>query len=438
MVDSTGQRIREVRMTHRWLLLLVCTASLSGTPARSAAADSASTLSLPEEPAARQALEQSPGLQLAHESIAMGVARESKHRAGTHEWELYALAQQRTDPAGVQYDEQEYGIQRAVRWPWKYSMDRDIGARTREVGELSYLDAWHEASRELLDLWFEWLDAERTSALLVGQAALLRQQQDVVGRRVASGDAAQLELQLAAADSSRLRAASAEAARRAALARESLLRAFPGLPTATPARLDTPVELPDDDATWTSRIVAQNHEIVLADTQAEAARLTADRAGRDRLADPSIGLRYSENLDGNHKVVGLQFVMPIGGSARAAEAAIARSEARMAATAARGTQLSVEATARTVISDARLRYRTWYELESTHRQIQENAVAATRGYELGEFEIATMLSARRQALESQLALETAQLQALRAYARVLLDAHQLWAPVHHDREHDAQ
>ena len=424
-------------MTRRWVLLLSCVATLSTVTTPGAAMETSAVLSLPEESAARQALEQSPRLQLAHESIEMGIARESKLRAGTHEWELYALAQQRTDPTGVRYDEQEYGVQRAVRWPWKYSMDRDIGARTREVGELSYLDAWHEASRELLALWFDWLDAERTSSLLVGQAALLRQQQDVVARRVASGDAAQLELQLATADTSMLRAGAADAARRATLAREALLRAFPGLPTATPAQLETPVDLPDDDATWTTRIVTQNHEIVLANTQAEAAQLTADRAGRDRLADPSVGLRYSENLDGNRKVVGLQFTMPIGGSGRAASAAIARSEARMAATAALGTQLNVEAAARTVISEARLRYRTWRELDATHRQIQETAVAASRGYELGEFEIATMLNARRQALESQLALETAQLQALRAYARVLLDAHQLWAPVHHDKEHDS-
>ena len=424
-------------MTRRWFVLLACVTALASITTPGAAMETGAALSLPEESAVRQALEQSPRLQLAHESIEMGVARESKHRAGSHEWELYALAQQRTDPAGIRYDEQEYGIQRAMRWPWKYSMDRDIGARTREVGELSYLDAWHEASRELLDLWFEWLDAERTSSLLVGQAALLRQQQDVVARRVASGDAAQLELQLAAADTSMLRAGAADAARRATLAREALLRVFPGLPTATPAQLDTPVELPDDDATWTTRIITQNHEIVLANTQAEAAQLTADRAGRDRLADPSVGLRYSENLDGNRKVVGLQFTMPIGGSGRAASAAIARSEARMAATAALGTQLSVEAAARAVISDARLRYRTWRELDTAHRQIQTNATTATRGYELGEFEIATMQNARRQALASQLAVETSQLQALRAHARVLLDAHQLWAPVHHDEEHDA-
>ena len=31
----------------------------------------------------------------------------------------------------------------------------------------------------------------------------------------------------------------------------------------------------------------------------------------------------------------------------------------------------------------------------------------------------------------------AQLQALRAHARVLLDAHLLWAPEHHDPEHDS-
>ena len=195
--------------------------------------------------------------------------------------------------------------------------------------------------------------------------------------------------------------------------------------------------MPGSDTEWLDRIIAGNHEIELADAQAAGMQLAADRAGRNRLADPSLGLRYSDNLDGNRKVVGLQFSMPIGGGGRSADAAIARSEARIAAAQAAGSRAQVDAAARSAISDARLRYRAWRDLQEAHVQQQQSATAATRGYELGEFGIAMMIAARRSALESQLALESAQLQALRAHARVLLDAHQLWAPEHHDADHDS-
>lgn len=413
-------------------LLATALAATAGEPVPEPA-----MLSLPSEAAAREALETSPQLQAAHESIAIGAAREQRQRSGPHEWEVMALAQQRTDPVGIKYDEQEYGLQRSVRWPWKYSLDRRIGEYAREVGELSYVDAWHEAGRQLLDLWFEWLEAERAVALHSGQLALLQEQQGIVARRTAAGDAAQLELQLASVETGRLQAAGADAARRAAAARASLLGLFPALSTTTPAQIGTPVDLTGTDAEWLERIVAGNHEIELADTRAAGMQVTAERAGRNRLADPSLGLRYSDNLDGNRKVVGLQFAMPIGGGARTAEAAIARSEARMAAAEAAGSRALVDAAARSAISDARLRYRAWRDLQETHVQQQLSATAATRGYELGEFGIALMLAARRSALESQLALESAQLQALRAHARVLLDAHLLWAPEHHDPEHDS-
>ncbi len=192
------------------------------------------------------------------------------------------------------------------------------------------------------------------------------------------------------------------------------------------------------DAEWLERIIAGNHEIELADTRAAGMQVTAERAGRNRLADPSLGLRYSDNLDGNRKVVGLQFAMPIGGGARTAEAAIARSEARMAAAEAAGSRALVDAAARSAISDARLRYRAWRDLQETHVQQQtERHRRDTRLRTRGIRDRADARTARRSALESQLALESAQLQALRAHARVLLDAHLLWAPEHHDPEHDS-
>jgi hypothetical protein len=393
-------------------------------------------LALPAELDVRLALEAAPRLQAAHESVATGEALAQRYRSGPHEWEVSALAQQRTDPAGIVFSEQEYGIQRAVRWPWKFSLDRRLGEKAVEVGELSYVDAWHEGGRLLLDLWFEWLEAERAAGLLSEQMPLVQQQQFVVARRIEAGDAARLELQMAEAETARLQASLSAAEQRAASARETMAALFPALPLDLPARLPQPEALTGTEQDWIDRITGGNHEIELAEARASEDSLLAERAGRNRLADPQLGLRYSDNLDGNQKVVGLQFTLPIGGGSRSAEAALARSASRASQALATEARARVEADARIVVGAARLGLRSWENLRLAQQQAQRSATAAARGYELGELDIMLLIESRRRALAAQLDLDAAQLQALRSRARVLLDAHELWAPAHHEDHGD--
>ncbi|MEP7313162.1 MAG: TolC family protein [Pseudomonadota bacterium] len=399
------------------------------------AAEPLPILSLPPESVVRGAMEASPRLQGAHEAIASGLAIQQRLDAGTHEWEISAMTQRRTDAVGIRRDEQEYGLQRGMRWPWKASLDRQMGAQARDVGELAYADAWHEAGRSILDLWFGWLDAELGLQRLNEQLRVLVDQEQTVERRVNAGDAAQLELQLATAQTRHLQATRGDIARNSLQAREALLREFPDLALPLPGSIADPVALSDDDGTWFDRIVVDNHEIELAEAHAEAARLASVRSGRERLADPKLGLRYSGNLDGDREVIGLQISMALGGEGRSADSARARSAARAAASESQGVRLAVESAARSAISDARLRYQSWRDLASAAQQTQQTAAAVARGYALGEFDLATMLNSRRTALDLQQALESAQLAALKAHARVLLDAHQLWA-LPHDEEGD--
>jgi outer membrane protein TolC len=48
-------------------------------------------------------------------------------------------------------------------------------------------------------------------------------------------------------------------------------------------------------------------------------------------------------------------------------------------------------------------------------------------YELGEVSLVEALNTRRQALDAVLLAESAQIDALAAHARLLLDAHLLWS-----------
>jgi outer membrane protein TolC len=251
---------------------------------------------------------------------------------------------------------------------------------------------------------------------------------------VSAGDAAALELQLADAEAGRLRAARSAAQRDARLAEEELAREFPGLPARLPATLDPPPELPGDDPSWTAQIVADNHEIELAEARREEASLAAERATRDRLADPILGLRYSDNMDGDRRVVGLSFRLPLGGAGRAADAALARSAARAAEGEALRAGDRVNAAARAAVADARQSHASWRDQQAAFTVQQAAADATAKGYALGEFDISVLLTARRGALEAEQELLLALIRAQWSYARVLLDAHRLWAPPGHTGE----
>ena len=386
-----------------------------------------SSAGLPAPEVVMRAMRESPLLQRESESIEQGVQRERKRRAGPHEWQIAAMQQQRTEAGGQRFEEQEYGLQRAMRWPWKASVDRRLGTQERLVGALTFSDAWHEAGRSLLDMWFEWFGAEQALKIAEAQLLSLQEQQRSVQRRVEAGDAAAVELQLADAETQRMQSARNDAALGAMRAREALARQFPALPLVLPEAMESPVALPGTDVQWMEHITADNHELELAQSQAAAARLAAERAGLDRLADPTLALRYSDNLDGDRRLLGLTVTVPLGGAYRSADAALARSQSRAAEANVRLVTDAVNSDARAAISAARLSLRSWQDLTEAASRIRRAADAAARGYELGELDLSVTLAARRQALEAEQQLMIAHLTALHDHARVLLDSHQLWA-----------
>jgi outer membrane protein, heavy metal efflux system len=393
--------------------------------AAGAQAQTAAGLPAPDE--VMNALRESPLLQVQVESIEQGVQRERKRRAGPHEWQISAMQQQRTEATGLRLDEQEYGLQRAMRWPWKASLDRRLGRQERLVGELSYSDAWHEAGRDLLDMWFEWVGAEESVKIADAQLQSLRDQQRSVERRVQAGDAAAVELQLADAETQRMRSTRNASALSALRAREALASAYPALPLKLPLPLAVPQPLPGTDEEWMEHITADNHELELAASQAAAARLAAERSGAERLADPTLALNYSDNLDGNRRLLGLTVTLPIGGTGRSADAALARSQSRAAEANVRLITDRVQSDARAAVAAARLSLGSWQDLTEAATRLRGAADSAARGYELGELDLSVTLAARRQALEAEQQLMMAQLTALHDHARVLLDSHRLWA-----------
>jgi outer membrane protein TolC len=381
---------------------------------------------LPSEVEVRRALKGSPAIIAAREQMDIAAARQGQLEAGNYEWTLGATGQRRTDPQGLTYNEQSYELSRSLRLWGKAGLDRDLGSRIRSVGEDAFSDNWHEASRALLSGWFGWLRAQRTSAVLGAQAALLEQQLATVRARVRAGDAPRVEEMLAETEIDRHAAAVAAAGLQEQDVALRLKRQFPDLSLAPPGAIDEPRLPAGSDDDWVQRILADNHEIELAQGQQEQARIAARRAARDRMPDPTVGVRYSGNFDGNRRVVGLIFSVPLGGPARSAAYAAALGEASVAAQKARDIQLKVETDARHATLAMRSAYSQWERLRQAAARGDVSAKVLAKGYSLGEFSITELLTARRQALDADLAAATAQLDALEAIARLQLDAHEIW------------
>jgi hypothetical protein len=68
----------------------------------------------------------------------------------------------------------------------------------------------------------------------------------------------------------------------------------------------------------------------------------------------------------------------------------------------------------------------WQQADRAAQSLAEAARLAARAYGLGEGSLDQVLFSRRLALEGHLTAQQAQLDALSASARLLLDSHRLW------------
>ncbi len=386
---------------------------------------------LPAETEVEAILQSSPLVAQAAAGIPLGEAIRQRREAGPHEWTVRATTQERRDYTTQQdYTEAQVSLEKAWRFPGKSSVDSELGLQAVRVAVFTQADAWHEAGRSLLAVWFDWLRETQAVAVLASQVQILGQHRDAVQRRVAAGDAPAIEGQLAEGELNRVRAlhlASQELAEARSLDLQEL---FPGITLRTPEQLDPPPLLEEDDATWHERVVADNHELELAESQQREAELQAERASRDKTPDPTVGVHYGQERDRQEKVLGISFAMPFGGSGRRADYAAALARASIAREYTRQIRLKVEGDAGRALNSARLSRSRWEQVSRLSEQMQSTAATMRRGYELGEIDLAQTLIAQRQSLEATLAARQSELDAIEAYARLRLDAHEIWAMEH--------
>ncbi|WP_454774669.1 TolC family protein [Janthinobacterium tructae] len=406
-------------MKARALVLLFLAAGAQAAPGAPTA--------LPPEAEVRRVLASLPALRQGGLNTQLAGAERDKLAAGPYEWTVRAGASRRTAPGAERYLEQEVALERPLRWFGKASLDQALGEQGLAVARALHGDAWHEAGRSLLRDWFDALRDLAGVARLEEQLAVTQRLQSIAARRVQAGDGAALDLLQADTEQRRVLALLQQARQRSEQTLTLLAISYPGLPRPQADSLPLPQAGSESAASWAERIVHDNHELQLAQAEADLYAMRASRLASDAMPDPTLALRAARERDGQERVFGVSLSFPLPGAGRTADRSAAAIKASMARERVAQTQLRVALAARRAASDSVHSHAIWTTLQEVQQQTIHQAELMQRAYQAGECTLAVALAGRRQALDAALTAQTAQIDALAAQARLQLDAHAIWS-----------
>lgn len=406
-------------MKARVLALLFLAAGAQAAPGAPTA--------LPPEAEVRRVLASLPALRQGVLNTQLAGAERDKLAAGPYEWTVRAGASRRTATGAERYLEQEVALERPLRWFGKASLDQALGEQGLAVARALHGDAWHEAGRALLRDWFDALRDLAGVARLDEQLAVTQRLQSIAARRVQAGDGAALDLLQAETEQRRVLALLQQARQRSEQSLTLLAISYPGLPRPQADSLPLPQAGSESAASWAERIVHDNHELQLAQAEADLYAMRASRLASDAMPDPTLALRAARERDGQERVFGVSLSFPLPGAGRAADRSAAAIKASMARERVAQTQLRVALAARRAASDSVHSHAIWETLQEVQQQTMRQAELMQRAYQAGECTLAVALTGRRQALDAALTAQTAQIESLAAQARLQLDAHAIWS-----------
>lgn len=382
---------------------------------------------LPPEPQVREALDQHPSVLAAMAMVQAARADSEALLYGPHEFSINTSMMRRTVDRDRSYAEFDASVSRPIRLPGKTRLDRQAGAAGVEAAENRMEDARHQAALLLADYWWSWLGAAAEQQIDVQAVQNLERSLASIRRRAELRDAAPMEVDQAEAALGSARLQAQQSAGRAELARARIAAQFPGLALpAAPGELPLP-EMPQASlAELRALVIARSHEIGAAKAEAERLQALADRARRDRIADPTIGMRAFSERSGEETGIGLIATIPLGGRHRSALADRAGSEAAAAEARATAVAFDVQEMADTDAVNAGAGWATWERSRDGARAQVATVLKMRKGYDLGAIDLADLLLAERQTQDMFRAEVQARTEALRAITRILIDSHSIW------------
>ncbi|WP_225009006.1 TolC family protein [Novosphingobium percolationis] len=383
--------------------------------------------SLPPEGAVVAVLDNAPSVAAARARLGAAQAGATMLAKGTHEVTVMGSYVTRDVTGERRFDEFDATVTRAFRLPGKAALDRKAGALGVEVAQNRMEDTRHQAALMLSRLWFDWLTAGELARCDDANVTLLEQALHAVERRAQLRDAAALEIDQARAALDQARALSAGSHAASEEARAMLAAIFPDLPLgAEPPALGTPEAPPQSLDALRDLVIARSHEVRAADREAARLGTLAERARRDRTADPSIGLRAFSERSGMERGGGIVLSIPLGGGYRRAVAEQAGAEANAGLMDLAEARRVVESTADADLAAARNREGAWRRLAAAADSAGAAAERTARGHALGAIDLADVLSARRLARDAQRLEITARADAIRALLKLQIDSHTIW------------
>lgn len=382
---------------------------------------------LPDAAAVEIALDDHPSVVAARARLEAARARADGLARGSQEFTLSGSYNRRSVDQGGEFDEYDAQLMRPIRLPGKARLDREIGQFGIEAADNSAEDARHQAALTLASYWFDWLGYSAQAKVDRAAVSNFEAALAAVTRRMELRDAAQLDVDQATAALAIARLASEQSAGMVQLARSRLEAQFPGLPLPATAPTIPDPDIPDARLSQLRDLVVSNsHEIGAADAEARRMAAVADRTNRDRIADPSVGVRVFSEFGGLEQGAGLVVSIPLGGGNRRALA----SEASAAASAAQADEqlvrYNVEETANADLTTARFRIAAWQRSRETVDAQMSALLKLRRGLELGEIDLADLLLGERLVHDAFRMEAQARTEAMQAITQLRIDSHELW------------
>ena len=281
-----------------------------------------------------------------------------------------------------------------------------------------------------MSLWVEWLHAENAHKLAGQNLQGVQESLAAVEKRVRAGDASKLDMNFVRAELAEQRRLDNDAKTQAAVAWARLSTRFPGVVRQVRA-LPTPLPLGEEAAFWRERILEQSDELKLVQTQLLIDQAHAERARKDRIPDPTLGVLTASEIGGRERLAGVTISMPIPGGQRIARSAKAMATVEVSRREVELKTRQLETEIASAVVTAQGAYDSLQIANEGTVAMQQNAALMQRAYTLGEAELQALLLARRQANAAMNSALQAQVTALKAYYGLLVDAHLIW-----DLEHD--
>jgi cobalt-zinc-cadmium efflux system outer membrane protein len=383
---------------------------------------------LPDPKAAEAALWASPGVAQARGDHAAQMLKSQSLLHGREEWTVGADLAQRRIQAAPRDTQAEWGLalSRPLRLPARAAADRKLAGALTAHAEATLGEALHESGRQLLTLWFDWLNAAGQSRVWQSQIAVAEQQLATVNARIRLGEAPRSERVNAEAALAQVRLQQQQAAMREQQARNRLRAQFPELPVTADETLPSPTQPGGTADEYVNAVLEHNHELFRARRQAEVLQAEARKFSRHRGVDPNIGVFYKNEAGGDEHVLGLNVGLTLPSAARRTDQQAAEQLAATAQNAAIRLEQRLRQEARADFEAAVAQAANWQQADLATQALAESARLAARAYSLGEGSLDQVLVNRRLGLEGQLMARQAQLDALAAHARLKLDSHQLW------------